>query len=66
MLRIQGLDPDRWSGCLSWSRKRGFDDGNRIMRRDEMKTVVTPLRRLVGWLGDPIEGESWLGRILEW
>lgn len=64
--RIQGLSPGGWFGCLSWSGKCRINDVNGILHRSEMKTFVTPLRRLIGRLRNAIEGGYGLDGVFEW
>jgi len=64
MLRVQGWDPDGRSGCLSWSCECRFGGRNGVLHGGEMKTFITPLRRLVGWLRNVVKGG--LDGIFEW
>lgn len=65
VLGVQGLSPDWWSGCLSWSREGGADNGKGILHGSNMKTFVTRPRRLIGWLVNGIECGYRLDGILE-
>jgi len=61
MFRVQGLNPDRWSGCFSWPNKCRFNDGRGVLHRSGVKTFA---RRLYS-VGNPVKGGCGLNGIVE-
>jgi len=66
VFRVQGLDPDGWFGCLSWSGKCRIDYWRGILHCSEMKAFVSPLWGLMRQLKNPIKGRCRLNGVIEW
>lgn len=62
VLGVQRLNADGWFWSLSWSR----ECRNGVLHRSEVETFITPLRWLVGWLGNAVESGYRFDWILEW